>query len=84
MFEIQATSIISKLLERKKQNNIDVVIVDFILFEINSMLESLNTRIVIFPNYPKIVIDAWDFDDELGLELLRLYKIYQKITNEWQ
>lgn len=29
-------------------------------------------------NYPRIIVDSWDFTDELGLGLLELAEIYKR------
>ena len=30
-------------------------------------------------SYPRIIVDSWDYSDELGVELLELAELYRKI-----
>ena len=31
------------------------------------------------PTYPKVIIDSWDHDSKLGLDLLKFYELYNEI-----
>ncbi|ONK25443.1 hypothetical protein BVE86_10230 [Streptococcus azizii] len=82
MFEKQAANLILKLLPKKGIKN--GAEIDLIASEIQLMMESCDTRVPFFPTYPRIIIDSWNFDDELGLELLRLNEYYKRIISEWK
>lgn len=32
------------------------------------------------PSYPRAIADSWDFNSELGKQLLDLYEIYKKLS----
>ncbi|MBF0786840.1 MULTISPECIES: hypothetical protein [unclassified Streptococcus] len=82
MFEKQAANLISKLLPKKEiENGAEI---DLIASEIQLMMASFDTRVPFFPTYPRIIIDSWNFDDELELELLRLNEYYKRIISEWK
>lgn len=82
MFEKQAANLILKLLPKKEIKN--GAEIDLIASEIQSMMESCDTRVPFFSTYPRIIIDSWNFDDELGRELLRLNEYYKRIISEWK
>lgn len=46
-----------------------------ILDELNLMQKQKNLIIC----YPRIIVDSWDYSDQLGLELLQLSELYKKI-----
>lgn len=31
------------------------------------------------PSYPRVITDTWNFNSELGIQLLDLYELYKKI-----
>lgn len=78
-FEKEVEIIRSKLQLRKKQSLEKARDIDLILCEIDKMLNSLYTSVDFFPIYPRIIVDSWDFNDELGKELLVMYQNYIKI-----
>ncbi|WP_027296625.1 hypothetical protein [Robinsoniella sp. KNHs210] len=52
------------------------------IFQLNTILEELEKiekQKNITLKYPRIIIDSWDYSDNLGLELIELAKIYGKI-----
>ena len=42
-------------------------------------LQKSNTQKNIILSYPRIIVDSWDYSDELGVELLELAELYKKI-----
>jgi hypothetical protein len=46
--------------------------------ELKIMKETLNPRIYI-PGYPRIIVDSWDLNSELGLMLLEVVNKYKKL-----
>lgn len=49
-----------------------------ILNELNLMKENPNIHVT----YPRIIIDSWDYSDQLGLELIELSDLYKKVYNK--
>lgn len=49
-----------------------------ILNELNLMKENPH----IYVTYPRIIIDSWDYSDQLGLELIELSDLYKKVNNK--
>ena len=45
-----------------------------ILAELNIMEKHKNQNI----SYPRIIIDTWDYSDQLGLELIELVNLYKR------
>ena len=45
-----------------------------ILDELESMLNEKGLSVY----YPRIIVDSWDFNDQLGLELLELEELYKR------
>ncbi|GAA0306182.1 hypothetical protein GGQ92_002892 [Gracilibacillus halotolerans] len=43
--------------------------------DIELMIESKSH----IPSYPRIITDTWDFNSELGIQLLDLYELYKKL-----
>lgn len=43
--------------------------------DIELMIESNSHK----PSYPRAIADSWDFNSELGKQLLDLYEIYKKL-----
>lgn len=46
-----------------------------ILKELEKMMD--NKGLVLY--YPRMIVDTWDFNDELGSELLELAEIYKRL-----
>ena len=42
-------------------------------------LQKSNTQKNIILSYPRIIVDSWDYSDQLGMELLGLAELYKKI-----
>lgn len=42
-------------------------------------LQKSNTQKNIILSYPKIIVDSWDYSDQLGMELMELAELYRKI-----
>ncbi|MCM3163991.1 hypothetical protein KDJ21_016340 [Metabacillus litoralis] len=43
--------------------------------DIEIMIESKSH----IPSYPRVITDTWDFNSELGVQLLDLYELYKKL-----
>ena len=43
--------------------------------DIELMIESKSH----IPSYPRVIADDWDFNSELGIQLLDLYEVYKKL-----
>ena len=59
---------------QKGQSNKNYAQLSNILEELEKMLNSKNLKLC----YPKMIVDSWDFTDELGLELLDLAELYKR------
>lgn len=46
-------------------------------YDIEQMLISKNYN----PSYPRTIIDSWDFNSELGKQLLDFYEVYKNSNN---
>ena len=46
-----------------------------ILVELKKMLNNKCLQL----SYPRIIIDSWDFKDELGIKLLDLAELYKRM-----
>ncbi|WP_332651818.1 hypothetical protein [Lysinibacillus sp. 54212] len=44
--------------------------------DIELMIESKSH----IPSYPRAIVDSWDFNSELGKQLLDLYEVYKKLS----
>ena len=42
-------------------------------------LQKSNTQKNIILSYPQIIVDSWDYSDQLGVELVELAELYKKI-----
>lgn len=42
-------------------------------------LQKSNTQKNVILSYPRIIVDSWDYSDQLGMELLELAELYRKI-----
>ena len=42
-------------------------------------LQKSNMQKNVILSYPRIIVDSWDYSDELGVELLELAELYRKI-----
>ncbi len=59
---------------QKGQSNKNYAQLSNILEELEKMLNSKNLKLC----YPRMIVDSWDFTDELGLELLDLAELYKR------
>ena len=59
---------------KKGQSNKNYAQLSNILEELEKMLNSKNLKLC----YPRMIVDSWDFTDELGLELLDLAELYKR------
>ena len=59
---------------QKGQSNKNYAQLSSILEELEKMLNSKNLKLC----YPRMIVDSWDFTDELGLELLDLAELYKR------
>ena len=42
-------------------------------------LKKINMQKNVILSYPRIIVDSWDYSDQLGMELLELAELYGKI-----
>ena len=42
-------------------------------------LQKSNMQKHVILSYPRIIVDSWDYSDQLGMELLELEELYRKI-----
>lgn len=52
------------------------------ILQLNSILKELNASEKSFDitlSYPRIIVDSWDYSDQLGLQLIELSELYKKI-----
>ena len=42
-------------------------------------LQKSNMQKNVILSYPRIIVDSWDYSDQLGMELLELEELYRKI-----
>ena len=42
-------------------------------------LQKSNMQKNVILSYPRIIVDSWDYSDELGVEFLELAELYRKI-----
>lgn len=80
IFEEKANDIISKLKVSSKQNH--VMLLNLVVSEVSLLVKSLETKEEFSPSFPKVIVDSWDFDDDLGSELLELYQLYKRIISK--
>ena len=46
---------------------------------INSEIFQMEHKRNYEPSFPKIIIDAWNYDDSLGQELMEFFMLYKKL-----
>ena len=63
---------IEKVMNEKSCKNLNQL--NIILDELNKMLEKKQLPV----NFPRFIVDSWDYQDKLGLELLDLVSLYKK------
>jgi len=49
-----------------------------IIKELEMMEEALSTDVFV-PYYPRFINDSWDFNDDLGIALMKLATLYEKL-----
>ncbi len=64
---------IEKVKEGQSKKN--MVQLQTILIELQTSSRQKNVIL----NYPRIIIDSWDYSDQLGVELVELAELYKKI-----
>ena len=57
------------------QSKKNMVQLQTILIELQASSRQRNVTL----SYPRIIIDSWDYSDQLGMELLGLAELYKKI-----
>ena len=62
-------------LQQKIKLEIEKVQLQTILTE----LQKSNMQKNVILSYPRIIVDSWDYSDQLGMELLELEELYRKI-----
>ncbi len=60
---------------KKGQSKRNMVQLQTILIELQTSSRQKNAIL----SYPRIIIDSWDYSDQLGLELVELAELYKKI-----
>lgn len=60
---------------KKGQSKRNMVQLQTILIELQTSSRQKNAIL----SYPRIIIDSWDYSDQLGLELVELEELYKKI-----
>ena len=60
---------------KKGQSKRNIVQLQTILME----LQTSNRQKNVILSYPRIIIDSWDYSDQLGVELVELAELYKKI-----
>ncbi len=65
--------LVNKGLNKRSSQQLKTIIID--LKKMN-IIKDLNQ---FMPSYPRFIVDSWDFDDLLGIELLKFYELYKKI-----
>ena len=51
------------------------------LFQLSAILEELEKTLdnkCLLLSYPRIIVDSWDYQDKLGMELLDLAELYKR------
>lgn len=59
---------------KKGQSERNMVQLQTILIELQTSSRQKNVIL----NYPRIIIDSWDYSDQLGVELVELAELYKK------
>ena len=57
------------------QSKKNMVQLQTILIELQASSRQRNVTL----SYPRIIIDSWDYSDQLGMELLELEELYKKL-----
>ena len=60
---------------KKGMSEKNIVQLNEILVELKKMLNNKCLQL----SYPRIIIDSWDFKDELGIKLLDLAELYKRL-----
>lgn len=53
-----------------------------ILAQVKRMKEIMDCKIFV-PSYPRIIVDSWDYNSPLTIELLALVTKYEKVTKKF-
>lgn len=59
---------------KKGLSNKNLTQLETILDELERMMDNKCLPLV----YPRIIVDSWDFNDKLGLELLEIAELYKR------
>lgn len=51
-----------------------------IVHDMNKMNEIRGAKQYV-PSFPRFIVDSWDFNDSLGLELLKLFELYKRMKS---
>ena len=71
--ELQQKIEVVKVKEGQSKRN--MVQLQTILIELQASSRQRNVTL----SYPRIIIDSWDYSDQLGVELVELAELYKKI-----
>ena len=55
---------------------------NIILAEVKQMKEILDSKIFV-PSYSRMIVDSWDYNSSLAIELLALEEKYEKVTKKF-
>lgn len=82
-FESKAEDIIKKIkdeINEHRNNRVNYsseAQLEKFINEVNKMLD-VPTSKDFTPSFPRAIVDSWDFNNTLGLELLDLFELYKK------
>lgn len=49
-----------------------------IIYEIDEMI-LVNSAKEFTPSFPRMIVDSWEFNNQLGIELLQFFELYKKV-----
>ena len=73
--ELQQKIEVETVKVKEGQSKRNMVQLQTILIELQASSRQRNVTL----SYPRIIIDSWDYSDQLGVELVELAELYKKI-----
>lgn len=71
---------IQKIIDNDNKNEFNINKQQLIKVKEELIFMSLcNNKKKIIPSFPRMIIDSWDYNNPLGIKLLKLYESYKKI-----
>lgn len=67
--------LVNKGLKKRSNHQLETIIND-----VKIMIKIKDSNLFL-PSYPRFIIDSWDYNDSLGIELLKFNELYRKIKN---